>query len=249
MIYLSIPAHNEASTLGAVLWKIRRVMTEFERDFEIVVLDDASTDSTPEVLARYAEHLPLRILRSDRRLGYGPAVEYLMRDAVDRSPYPKRDVVVTLQADFTEDPADLVPMIKSIEGGADLVGGHVDDIDVPHPRSRRMSEWVARRLLLPRTVRSAPVRDPFSGLRAYRVIVLKKAFRTDEAGGVLHATQGWAASLELLSITAPFARRIEDAPYGLRYAHRQRESRFEAIPALKALMPMRRLRWTAAEDG
>ncbi len=248
MIYISIPAHNEAATLGAVLWKVRRVMAEFERDYEIVVFDDASSDSTPEVLARYEKQLPLRVLRSDQRVGYGPAIERLMRDAVERSPYPKRDVVVTLQADFTEDPADLVPMIKAIEGGADLVGGHVEEIDVTHPRKRRICDWVARRVLLAGTVRGAPVRDPLSGLRAYRVIVLKKAFRTEAGPELLQATEGGAASLALLSITAPFARRIEDAPYRLRYAHRARESRFEPIPALKALLPFRRLRWAPAEE-
>ena len=248
MIYVSIPAHNEAATLGAVLWKIRRVMAEFERDYEIVVFDDASTDATPEVLQRYQEKLPLRVLRSDSRVGYGQAVERLMRDAVERAPYPKRDVVVTLQADFTEDPADLVPMIKAIEGGADLVGGHVEGIDVSLPRPRRFCDWIARRVILARTVKTAPVRDPLSGYRAYRIIVLKKAFRGETETELPTALEGAPASLELLSLTAPFARRIEDAPYRLRYAHRERPSRYEPLPSLKALLPYRRLRWSPAEE-
>jgi glycosyltransferase involved in cell wall biosynthesis len=237
MIHICIPAHNEAQTVGAVLWKTRKVMLEFERDFTIHVFDDASTDETPEVLERYRKHLPLRIHRSDRRLGWGPAVERLMREAIRESEYPKRDIIVTLQADFTEDPADIVPMIKSIEGGADLVVGHLEGIDRPYPRRRRLVGWIARRL-----VRKAPVRDPLSPLRAYRIIVVKKAFR-GEADGEIQSTGRWPAALELLSVTVPHARRIEESPYHLRYAHRTRSSRFEAMPTLKSVLPLRRLEW------
>ena len=43
MIYICIPAYNEADTVGVLLWKIRRVMENFPRDYELLVLDDAST--------------------------------------------------------------------------------------------------------------------------------------------------------------------------------------------------------------
>ena len=45
MIYVCIPAHNEASTIGVLLWKIRKVMLEFGREYEVLILDDASTDA------------------------------------------------------------------------------------------------------------------------------------------------------------------------------------------------------------
>ncbi|NIQ55975.1 MAG: glycosyltransferase, partial [Gammaproteobacteria bacterium] len=51
MIYISIPAHNEERTAGVVLWKVRQVMSEFGRDYEVLFLDDASTDRTPDVEA------------------------------------------------------------------------------------------------------------------------------------------------------------------------------------------------------
>ena len=46
MIYITIPVHDEESTVGVLLWKIRNVMGEFGRDYEILVCDDASTDGT-----------------------------------------------------------------------------------------------------------------------------------------------------------------------------------------------------------
>ncbi|MDH3424908.1 MAG: glycosyltransferase, partial [Gemmatimonadota bacterium] len=71
MIYVCIPTHNEASTIGVLLWKTRNVLGEFERDYRLVVHDDASTDETADVLTRYRRSLPLTILRSEERLGYG----------------------------------------------------------------------------------------------------------------------------------------------------------------------------------
>jgi len=103
LIYITIPVHNEEETVGVLLWKIRKTMADFGRDFEILVLDDASTDETPQVLERYSKVVPLTVVRSEQRLGHGRATERLLRQAARQTSYPKRDVAVTLQGDFTEE--------------------------------------------------------------------------------------------------------------------------------------------------
>lgn len=240
MIYITIPVHDEEETIGVLLWKVRKTMVEFGRDFEILILDDASTDETPQVLERYSGILPLTVIRSDQRMGQGRATERLLREAARRTSYPKRDVALTLQGDFTEDPETVVRMVKAIEGGADLVAGTTTRDDLP--RAQRISRWAAG-LLLGRTIREAPVSDPLSGLRAYRIIVLRKAFRDE--GELLVGRDGWAGNLELLAGTVPHARRVEESPIRLRYAHRSRASRFRAWDALKELFPLRKLVWPA----
>jgi glycosyltransferase involved in cell wall biosynthesis len=253
VIHICIPVHDEASTIGILLWKIRKVMAEFGRDYEITVLDDASTDGTAEVLERYRRVLPLRILASRERLGYGAATERLLRDAIERSKYPKRDVAVTLQGDFTESPEDLVAMVKAIEGGADLVAGQLDRASTELPRSLRFARWVAR-ILLGSGARGAPVSDPLSGFRAYRLVVLRKAFRAEEEGGTalpeaVPPAGGWASNLALLARTAPHARRIDESPYVLRLDPRSRPTRLLVMEELKALLPLRRVRWPAPSPG
>ncbi len=246
MIYITIPVHDEERTIGVLLWKIRKVMSDFGRPYEVLVLDDVSRDGTSSVLRRYEALLPLRPIRSDSRLGYGSAIERLLREVVDRSAYPKRDVVVTLQGDFSDDPSDLVGMVKTIEGGADLVAGIPADQEGV-PASIKISRWLAP-VIMGRAFSASPVRDPLSGFRAYRVIVLKKAFRAPGGDRPLIEASGWAANFQLLARAAPHARRIEEAAVVATSAKRQRESRFRALPSLRGLMSLRKTSWSPARD-
>jgi dolichol-phosphate mannosyltransferase len=246
VIYVCIPARDEERTIGLLLWKVRKTLLEFGRDFEVLVLDDGSTDGTAEVLSRYSGFLPMRVIREKTHLGYGGAVERLLREVVERSAYPKRDVAVTLQADFTEDPADLVGMVKRIEGGADLVAGSLIPSLGALPRGYRISRRLAR-LLLGRAHRKAPVSDPLSGFRAYRVIVLKKAFRERDPGGRIRNATGWGANLQILSLAAPHARRIDEAAFAPVFTKRERPSRFRPVAALRGLFELRGTSWPAPQ--
>jgi glycosyltransferase involved in cell wall biosynthesis len=239
LIYVCIPAHNEEATVGVLLWKVRRVLGEFGRDYKIVVHDDGSTDRTAEVLARYRRSLPLTILTSEERIGYAASVERLLRHAVEVAPYPKRDCAVVLQGDFTERPEDVVGLVKILEGGADIVAGALaPSHEHPVPRPVRLARRFGR-LVLGGAWRSAPVSDPVSGLRAYRVIVLKKAFRDLPDDGRLVDGDGWAANLELLRELAPHARRIAEAPLEPRYDLQVRPSRFQAFKTVLSLARLR----------
>jgi hypothetical protein len=235
VLYICIPVYNEEQTVGVVLWKIRQVMTEFRRDYQIIVGDDASTDSTPSVLAPYARVLPLTILRNPERRGYAATLEMLLREAVARSPYPKRDVVVTLQADFTDDPADLVALVKQTEAGADIVTGNVQLPDGT-ARSRRWARaaaaWVARRMDWP-----DGAGDPISNYRAYRVSSLTRAFedRTDQR---LLSCDGWAANVQLLQAAAAHARRVESVELTERHERLQRETRFDGWTSFRHVLAL-----------
>ena len=243
MIYVCIPTHNEAATVGVLMWKVRKVLSEFDRPFTIVVHDDASTDDTAQVLARYKRMLPLTVLHSEERIGYGRSVETLLRHVQVEAPYPKRDCAIVMQADFTEDPQDMVPLLKLIEGGADIVAGCLAGAEGPPPKGVKLVRWVTERMLK-RVVGSAPVSDPLGGLRAYRVIVLKKALR-DRAEPLL-GSDGWAANVELLGRLAPHARRIAEAPLSLRYDLQMRPSRFRPVRTLWSLARLRPSLWAAA---
>ncbi len=223
MIYICIPAHNEERTAGLLLWKIRQVMSDFKRDYEVLFLDDASSDRTFEVVAPYVRVLPLVILRNERRAGHGASLERLLSEAVERCRYPRRDVIVTLQADFTDEPLAIPGMVKRIEGGADLVVAATPSNGKSLPLAvrwiRRVLPWLERRYDFPEEIS-----DPFSGLRAYRVGLVKKALKEKDSERLLRR-DGWAASVELLLAVAPHTRRVEEMQSEARYDRRTRPSR------------------------
>lgn len=223
MIYICIPAHNEEETAGVLLWKIRQVMAEFKRDYIVLFLDDASTDRTLDVVSPYSQVLPLEVLRNEKRQGYGAALERLLAEAVARSSYPRRDVVVTLQADFTDEPTAVPALVKRVEGGADLVIAAQPPNGKPVPLAvrcvRRALTWLERKYEFPKEVS-----DPLSGLRAYRVGLIKKALKEHD-GERLLKRDGWAASVELLLAVVPHTRRVEELVSVPRYDLRGRASR------------------------
>jgi glycosyltransferase involved in cell wall biosynthesis len=246
VIFVCIPTHNEAETIGVLLWKTRNVLGEFGRAYRIVVMDDASDDETSEVLQRYRRSLPLTILRSEERLGYGRSVEKLLRHVVEEAPYPKRDCAVVLQGDFSESPDHIVPLVKVLEGGADIVAGQATDDVEDIPRPKRIARWVVstfRRGLM----RDAPVTDPLVGLRVYRGIVLKKALRDRPESDPLITSDGWAANVELLGKLAPHARRIAETEYETRYDLQARPSRFRAWPTVLGLVKLPGSLWASPD--
>jgi glycosyltransferase involved in cell wall biosynthesis len=221
MIYICIPSYNEAPTIGLLLWKIRQVFAGFPREYQLLVLDDGSDDSTPEVLERYTRVLPLTVTRHHERVGYAGSVEELLRQAVQRTDRPKRDAAVLMHADFAHGPHFIPDLVRRIESGADIVIGEAK-LEGERSRTRRLVRRLAPVLL--RGVISVPgVSDIVSGFAIFRLVTLRNAFRNGPPP--LLRTEGWAVNAELYEHTTRHARRVETLATVERRDLRQRLSR------------------------
>ncbi|HEX6534072.1 MAG TPA: glycosyltransferase family 2 protein [Gemmatimonadaceae bacterium] len=227
MLCIGIPAYNEAPTIGLVLWRIRKVFEEYPREYEILVLDDGSTDATAETLRPYTEVLPLTVLRHEERRGYAAALDTLIRAAARRTRYPRRDALVLMQGDFTDQPEHIPELVKRFEGGADLVVAERPAASRLAPtavrRLRRIAPWITRPFL-----RVPGVSDPFGTFRLYRIAVMRDVVKEAGEAPIVHWS-GWAANVELLLAAARAARRIETVPLDARYDLRPRETRVRAV--------------------
>lgn len=222
MLYICIPAYNEAPTIGVLLWRIRKVLRDFSREYEIVVFDDGSTDATGETLQPYGDVLPLSVLGGERHIGYAGALDALCRAVGAKTRYPRRDAMLVMQADFTDQPEHIPELVRRFEGGADIVVGErttVPNAPVAVRRLRRIAPWLLR------PFGSVPgVADPFASFRLIRISVIKELVK-QTGDSPLVSGDGWAANVDLLTRAIQFARRVETVSLEQRFDIRPRPSR------------------------
>lgn len=226
MLYFCIPVHNEAPTIGVLLWRIRKVFQEYSRDYEVIVYDDASTDDTAATLAPYEKVIPLTILRGDKHVGYAGAVDALVRTVSRRTRYPRRDAMVLMQGDFTDQPEHLPELVKRFEGGADVIVAEREPVattPAPVRRLRRVASWVLRPF-----VNVPGVSDPFSGFQLYRISVIREMLKVAGDAPIVGGA-GWAVNVDLLRRATPHARRVETVSLAPRYDLRPRASRIRPL--------------------
>ncbi len=107
-----VPAHNEEGTVAGVIEEIKG----FDPDFDVLVIDDGSTDRTAAV----AEAAGARVVQLPYNLGIGGAVQTGLQYARDHD----FDVAVQVDGDAQHDPAEIPKILAPIiEGDADLVVG------------------------------------------------------------------------------------------------------------------------------
>lgn len=116
-----MPAYNEADGIGGFLSELDRVLVAAADEHTFVVVDDASTDATPEVVASLRPGLTgdLVVERNDRNRGHGPTVVAAYHRALALGP----DVVVQVDGDGQFEADDLVLLLDAVRRGAAVATG------------------------------------------------------------------------------------------------------------------------------
>jgi len=112
-----IPAHDEAGSIGVTVSAVADTLADSDIDYEVIVVDDASTDGTFDVAAALAAANPrVRCLRSHYPPGFGLAVRAGLEAYTG-------DAVAIVMADLSDSPADLVDYFRALEQGYDCAFG------------------------------------------------------------------------------------------------------------------------------
>lgn len=153
-VSLLIPAYNEAVTIAETVKRARAALEGFLSSFEILVIDDGSTDDT----GRHAAEAGATVLRHDPNRGYGAALKTGLRHA-------QGEIVVITDADLTY-PAERIPELVNELAEADMAVGARTGASVHIPLFRRPAKWILNRLA--NRVAGRRIPDLNSGLRAFK---------------------------------------------------------------------------------
>jgi glycosyltransferase involved in cell wall biosynthesis len=154
-----VPLYNEEASLPFLVNQLLAALRPLDRSFELVLVDDGSRDGTPELLQNLAASVPELVAVILRR-NYGQTAA--MAAGFDAS---HGAVIVTLDGDLQNDPADIPLLLASLEEGYDLVSGW------RHQRqdaalSRLLPSLIANRLIA--RVTGVKLHDYGCSLKAYR---------------------------------------------------------------------------------
>jgi len=159
-----VPAFNEAESLPELVDRIEQAATSLGRTWEVWIVDDGSTDDTFEVIRRLAAARPeVHGLGFGRNFGKAAALAAGFRAA-------SGEIVITMDADLQDDPAEIPALVARIEEGWDLVSGWKQDRQdgLVKNQTSRIFNWFTGRMC------GLRLHDFNCGLKAYRCAVTER---------------------------------------------------------------------------
>ena len=135
-----VPVYNEEVTLEPLVHEIRSALEPLGKSYEMILVDDGSTDGTFALLTRLHRIEPrLKVLRFKRNFGQTAAVAAGFAHA-------QGNVVIAMDGDGQNDPKDIPALLEKLEEGFDLVGGWRSPRQDPF-WSRQLPSLMANRLI------------------------------------------------------------------------------------------------------
>ncbi len=118
-MYLSvvIPVFNEEESITLLLASLEQILMQNQTDFEILVIDDGSSDLTREKVKKYPSlSNNIKLIGFRKNFGKSAALMAGFREA-------KGEIVITMDGDLQDEPKEIFKLIEKIEEGFDLVSG------------------------------------------------------------------------------------------------------------------------------
>jgi glycosyltransferase involved in cell wall biosynthesis len=208
LVSVVVPVYNEEESITALIKSLSEVRKELGRDMEIILVDDGSRDNSFDVMKRCKEGSPgeqIKIIRFKKNFGQTAAIAA----GVDNA---RGDIVVTIDADLQNDPADIPELIAGIDEGYDVVSGWRKNRK-DNFLSRKLPSMLANRLIS--FCIGSRLNDYGCTLKAYK----KTAFDEIDLYGELHrfipALMKWGGARIKEVPVRHHARKFGKSKYGI----------------------------------
>jgi glycosyltransferase involved in cell wall biosynthesis len=178
-----IPLFNEEESVEPLYAQLKEALEPLEQSYEIIIVDDGSTDRSFELLrGLQAQDKRLKVIRFRRNFGQTAAFAAGFE-------YARGQVVVTMDADLQNDPADIPRLLEKLEEGYDVVSGWRMERWKSAWLTRRLPSVVANRLISETT--GVHLHDYGCSLKAYRSEVVKNINLYGELHRFIPAMASW----------------------------------------------------------
>ncbi|MDJ0726424.1 MAG: glycosyltransferase family 2 protein [Prochloraceae cyanobacterium] len=162
-ISVVVPIYNEVDSIPTLIDKIADILTKSQYSYEIICVDDGSTDGSTELLKQVApKRTDLKAILLRRNYGQTPAMAAGFN-------YAKGEIIVTLDADLQNDPEDIPVAIDKLAEGYDLVSGwrkNRQDAKLTRLLPSKIANWLIAK------VTGVKIHDYGCSLKAYRAELL-----------------------------------------------------------------------------
>lgn len=194
-LHFLIPAYNEEENLVFLFSNIRRISTYLELKYQVIIVDDCSSDNTAARAEEFALAMPVTVIRFSKNQGPGAAFDAAFQRALKDS--QPDDIFVTIEADNTSDLCILSKMLESLERGNDVALASVYGAGkvVGAPLSRKFLSLFAN-LLLKYSLGLRQINTFSSFFRMYRRSAIDKLYQS--YGEQAISERGFVCMVELL---------------------------------------------------
>src|ERR1700721_4108993 len=164
MLSIVVPIHNEEHSILPLYDRLTAVLAQVARPYEIIFIDDASTDRSHELLANLVQtDHRLKVIRLRRNFGQTAALSAGFHEA-------KGEVIIAMDGDLQHSPEDIPPLLKPIDEGYDIASGWRHE-RADNALTRRLPSKIANWLMAKAS--GMDLRDFGTTFKAYRAEVLK----------------------------------------------------------------------------
>src|SRR5947209_9431129 len=164
MLSIVVPVHNEERSILPLYDRLTAVLEALHRPYEILFVDDASTDRSFDLLANLVETDPrLKVIRLRRNFGQTAALAAGFDEA-------QGQVIISLDGDLQHAPEDIPALVEKIEEGYDIASGWRQH-RVDHAMTRKLPSRIANWLMAKAS--HVDLRDFGTTFKAYRAEILK----------------------------------------------------------------------------
>ena len=202
-----VPVYDEEQNLGPLTGKLLDTLQDIGREFEIIFINDGSTDGSTDILDELAAgDVRIRVVHFKRNFGQTSAMMAGLNHA-------SGDIIIPIDADLQNDPADIPRLLERLDEGFDVVSGWRKDRK-DDALSRNLPSWIANRIIS--RISGVKLHDYGCTLKAYRRSIIEDIRLYGEMHRFLPVYASWSGARTTELPVKHHARTAGRSKYGLK---------------------------------